>query len=374
MSDKQKGRRTSMALLTMGTAACLVAGLGSPVAWASAGVFCAAGAALLRSAGRGPRTHTVPTDLFALVPLCRAVLPVWTRQIETARHQTQEAIEALTLRFAAMAERLRAAVGLRGMAGSEALLPVLTRAQSDLGVVVDALRQSIEARDELSHAISSLVEFTARLQEMATEVGAIARQTNLISINAAIEAARAGESGRGFAVVAKEVRQLSAASAETGQRIEAIVSQVATAIETAREGAGRVAERDRAMVGEAGRTIEQVVDDFRCAADGLMRQSEQLRDEGRAIGTEIDEVLVAVQFQDRVGQLLQHVVQDQEKLHTQLAQPGGGAAALDPDTWLQALRGSYSMPEEQVPHALAARPAAVAPRPAAASNAEVTFF
>ncbi|MGS0758881.1 methyl-accepting chemotaxis protein, partial [Roseateles sp. GG27B] len=72
-------------------------------------------------------------------------------------------------------------------------------------------------------SVRSLAGTGQGLLTLVEEVERLARQTNLLSINAAIEAARAGPSGRGFAVVAAEVRRLSTESAQTGKHIESQV-------------------------------------------------------------------------------------------------------------------------------------------------------
>ncbi|MEN6498453.1 MAG: methyl-accepting chemotaxis protein, partial [Thermoguttaceae bacterium] len=75
-----------------------------------------------------------------------------------------------------------------------------------------AVRRSIDAMEQLRHSSKQINEITQVIAE-------IARQTNLLSLNAAIEAARAGEHGMGFAVVADEVRKLAARTDQAANQI-----------------------------------------------------------------------------------------------------------------------------------------------------------
>ncbi|WP_179379666.1 methyl-accepting chemotaxis protein [Jannaschia marina] len=81
---------------------------------------------------------------------------------------------------------------------------------------LDAIRENGARYERLTAWGSAMVPRTEVLAEALGEVVAsnaeisrIARQVNILAVNASIEAARAGEAGRGFAVVAEAVNDLS---------------------------------------------------------------------------------------------------------------------------------------------------------------------
>lgn len=148
----------------------------------------------------------------------------------------------------------RALAGIRG--GSETLAGNAGAAKDDaiqLAAATDEfatsaneiLRQVREAGDlaeGATHATSDASTSVDRLKASSAEIGkvthliaAIARRTNLLSLNAKIEAWRAGEAGQAFAVVAQEVKELSArteaATKEISEKIEMLQRDAAQSIE-----------------------------------------------------------------------------------------------------------------------------------------------
>ena len=364
-----------VALGLLGIGGTLLGGAPAPLSLAVCAALAALSAACAWRAAH-PRTDQPGAEPGNSVDrLCHGVLPVWSGQVDMARSQTEEAINALAVRFSSLSQGLEAAVNASQDApgaATNSLPSLLEESAVELNAIIAALREALESKEELLQSVQTLARFTGALKEMAQEVGSIANQTNLLALNAAIEAARVGEQGRGFAVVAAEVRNLSKLSAVTGRKISETVDTVSRSIGATLDLSRQFAEHDNAAIGGAEQSIERVLSKFQEAAGGLAESSRVLRQESALMQGEICEVLVSLQFQDRVGQMLSLVQDDMEKLERHLGQrqqaraEGTGPAAIDDSAWLADLARTYTMAEQHAVHS--------GTQPAAGAAAEITFF
>lgn len=88
--------------------------------------------------------------------------------------------------------------------------------------------ESGDAVNKTLHAMKDIAGKTTIIQELA-------RQTNLLSLNASIEAARAGEQGKGFAVVASAVQKLAERSQQAAEEISSLSEESVAISERAGE-------------------------------------------------------------------------------------------------------------------------------------------
>ena len=139
----------------------------------------------------------------------------------------------------------------------------------EIGAITDHAVQTIEAgiktMNDLTDKTKSTTLITAQvietiklMQEKSSSIGHIlnvindiARQTNLLSLNASIESARAGTYGVGFAVVAEEIRRLAEQSLASAGQIRTIIEEInictLEAVKTARRAELTVQQQETAV-------------------------------------------------------------------------------------------------------------------------------
>jgi methyl-accepting chemotaxis protein len=280
--------------------------------------------------------------------LVQSVLPIWTRQLEAVRQQSELAISELTQNFADIYQQLDAVLQAQHHQNADqGLMQLLATGQDELVQMLQGLRDGMTMKTQLFEKIKEISSFSDQLKNMASNVSHVASQTNLLALNAAIEAARAGEAGRGFSVVAAEVRNLSDMSNQTGIQIAERTDSVVSGMQMMAAIAEQSSNREEQVMQQSEQKIEQVLQVFSESVGCLVEVSQQFEREGVAVQQRVEQVLVSLQFQDRISQILGHISADQARLELAM-QPG--SAIPDVESWLAQLSSTYTTLEQQDLH------------------------
>jgi methyl-accepting chemotaxis protein len=360
-----------MLLLASGVCGPLVVALATPngAAWCLAAAAAAAAlvagtwvlaahtdlAASLQAAELA-RTETAgPDNGVGLEKLTTSIVPIWVRNLESARVLAQQAIEGLGSRFASITNELETAVSASeqstggGAANQGNLIGMLTESRADLQSIVADLQSAVRAKSGMLDDISQLSSMTSELQARAADVSNVAKQTTLLALNAAIEAARAGESAKGFAVVAQEVRALSRLSGDAARNIADKVEAASRAIGRTIASAKEYAAQDAETISRAEAAIASVVGRFQTSTSGVTTSARDLQTRGREIRNQIQLLIVDLQFQDRMNQILQQVTQDMEKLENGV-RTEGRSFSRDVQDWVAEMQRTYPNADENGTH------------------------
>ncbi|MGD8591131.1 MAG: methyl-accepting chemotaxis protein [Chromatiales bacterium] len=310
----------------------------------------------------------IPLELF----------PILSRHIESTRRLTEQSITNLTERFSDLVVQLNQVVDASKhteMEGGSVIRELFASSQRSLDEVVVDLDELLRREESMLGQVKGMAEFTDELDGMAQGVRSVAEQINVLALNAAIEAARAGQQGRGFAVVADEVRKLAASSAGTGELIGGKVGEITRSMNHTLELAERSKGFDDELVDKTEQTIEQVLKMLEETVKVLNADAVSLRNNSENISNKISAMLVDLQFQDRVSQVLQHVLDSMARTETsiteisQQSQDTRSASLLRIDTLLEAMLQEYSTHEEIQHHQKGE-----SQKSASRSESDLTFF
>jgi methyl-accepting chemotaxis protein len=301
----------------------------------------------------------------ALPALLGGVLPVWIEHVASVKSQTEEAITQLLISFSSITDQFEAA-GFKGAGGpasdmQDNTITLLTLCERQLRPVISQMTRILDSKDVLLKGVHDLSQVAVELQDMASSVGNIAAQTNLLAINAAIEAAHAGDSGRGFAVIAKEIRQLSQVSAQAGAEISERMAHVTTMMNATIAAASKASVDDKIAIELSGSVVQDVLDHV----NELGVDAQRMRDKGNVIRSDIETLLVNLQFQDRVSQIISVIDGDIARLMQTVE---SGSEVPRADEWLAEMQRQYTTSEQRSVHASGSDHAG------AESADEVVFF
>jgi methyl-accepting chemotaxis protein len=318
----------------------------------------------------GGQDEGLDAFLVSLSAFGETVTPVWSAHVESSRRQMASAVGELIAKFAGIVNLLEAALASSRFGGADGQGEVFDTSRARLGEVVNALDSALEMKRRSLDGLRTLMDLNDEMKAMTAEVTRIASQTHLLALNAAIEAARVGEVGRAFNVVAVEVRQLADLSGNTGRRIGQKAEEVSAAITQAFSQAEVDALHEESMVEDANARVSSVLADLLGLVGGLKESSEQLGHTAVDIQAEIGESLVQFQFQDRIGQTLEHlrdcIDQFPEHLEHSMTGATGRLEPFDSDGLLDSLKNSYTMAEEHLVHGSGL--------PTDVKETEITFF
>jgi methyl-accepting chemotaxis protein len=276
----------------------------------------------------------------------------WSKHIDISRLQTESAGFKLTQDFGSILAKLHDMLDTRSADGGEGVVLVIEHSREELLGMLACLLAAFDAQKPMLREFESLAEVTEDLKRMASSVADIAKQTNLLALNAAIEAARAGEAGRGFAVVADEVRKLSNQSGSLGKDIQQKVDAVNRATNSALASAGQMSLQNEGLMKTSGETIHRVLERFSDVLQGLSESSQQMAEGSNNVRERVEEVLVHLQFQDRTSQILNAVRKDIDRLLAQLREQerrieqGQDAELFDSKAWIAELEQTYTTLEQ----------------------------
>ena len=216
----------------------------------------------------------------------------------------------------------------------ERIRDLLTLTTSEIEVLILGVKESAEINLASAKMVAELEKQADQIGAIVQTVVGIAKQTNLLALNAAIEAARAGEHGRGFAVVADEVRNLAETSENSARDIRELVDTIkkdVNLVSTDIAGAGQTAMGEVEKAAQITAGLKKIAED----ADLVKKGSVEINTNGNEIATAViqfkkgaEQIAKAAQDQSAAVEEATRSVDEQSKALNEMADSSGSLSDM----------------------------------------------
>ncbi len=315
---------------------------------------------------------------------CLAVLPVIRAQLQETSRQVEEAVVGVCGNFTGIASRAREAVAqsstlLEGqISGHEATVESsIETSRRTIGSLLERMERSTKLSFMAVASMEEVSRTVTGIEELLGQVQRIAFINKLVALNAKIEAVHVGELGSGFEVVADEISRQA-------DRCTGLVDGIAGHIKEMRGRVDSAAGDLREFLAEDRQKLDQSRHEAESALGILQTLHQRTRDslvrtttDNSRLAGEIAAAVVGLQFQDRVKQRVEHVLETLQSLENILAgnfraRAGGAEAPGSGSDLLADVQSSYTMEAEREAHRRAT--AAIGPESPEVGDMEVELF
>jgi methyl-accepting chemotaxis protein len=201
---------------------------------------------------------------------------------------------------------------------------VMTNQTRDIShKLITVAREGGDAVGKALGSIREVSEYSQQILKMLSLIATVAKQTNLLAMNAAIEAAHAGEAGKGFAIVADEIRRLAEDTnrnaREIGDVVGTIVSRIGDSVnlsEKAGEGLHAIVD----YAGENNQVVERLsvtMEEQSSGAKEILHAIQELVSITEEVRTSIAEQKVATgEFSSAIKEIRDLTVENRTEIQT----------------------------------------------------------
>jgi methyl-accepting chemotaxis protein len=155
-----------------------------------------------------------------------------------------------------------------------------TETEENISRTVAEIAAANEKLERVNQEMKQVSEMSRKISGIVNLMMDIARQTNILAVNASIEASRSGNSGGGFGVIADQVRDLAVRTSEATSEIDTLIANSVKRVESSAQNidqvAGKFAELNQATH-QMKTLVEKVNASSRTQARGIEQISQSMQ-------------------------------------------------------------------------------------------------
>jgi methyl-accepting chemotaxis protein len=306
------------------------------------------------------------TRFGTVLHACLQSLPILASQLDEATRQIEQAVVEVCENFRAISQRAQEAVAGNPLLHAEVRQEntgqsmgfegLISKTRTMLSDFLQRMEQNNQFSGQTVERMQSFEQQIRSVRETLYGMDNVASNARLLALNGQIEAARAGRQGATFAIVAKGTAEMAQHAADFSKTIRGLIDGVATNI---KDASTKLQDRTTADNREAtARRIDvnRMLDSMAAVHEEMQQTISASKASSESLACDISQAVVAMQFQDAVGQRIGHVIRSLQEMHALYLQyinygdvprSSTGQSSSQTEHWTKDMAKHYTMEVER---------------------------